>query len=57
MSLPKATPERTTGESPAGDRRDADDHAEEVFPAAGPLPASAGRFGITDPQQWIDLCG
>jgi hypothetical protein len=32
-------------------------HAEGQVPAGTLLPAPASRFGITDPQQWIDLCG
>ena len=40
-----------------GDCREADGHSEEHFTAGEPLPAPARRFGITDPQQWIDLCG
>jgi hypothetical protein len=48
---------RVTSGLPARDHRETDDHAEEIFPAGGLLPAPARRFGITDSQQWIDLCG
>jgi hypothetical protein len=57
MPVSKPATERTAGDLPPRDGREADDHAEQVFLAYCSLPAPAGRFGITDPQQWIDLCG
>jgi hypothetical protein len=57
MPTPKRTAERTPGDPPAADRRETGEHAEEFVPAGGPLPAPAGRFGITDPRCWLDLCG
>ena len=59
MGMPqsKLSPERTVSDLPASDRREAEDQAQELSLAGGPLPAPAGRFGITDPQRWLDLCG
>ena len=53
----KRTRGRAASDLPAGYRWEADDHAEELFPGGSLVPAPARRFGITDAQQWIDLCG
>ena len=47
----------TARRQPARRRRGPNGHAEGLVPAGTLLPAPASRFGITDPQQWIDLCG
>jgi hypothetical protein len=57
MLLSNPRPERTAGDPPPRDRREAGEHGEELFPTFCSLPAPASQFGITDPQQWIDLCG
>jgi hypothetical protein len=57
MFFSKLNPERAAAEHPAVDPREADDQADDLVPVPGPLPAPAGRFGITDPQRWLDLCG
>jgi hypothetical protein len=57
MPKSKLSPERTASDPPASDRRETDDQAQELSRVGGPLPAPAGRFGITDPQRWLDLCG
>jgi hypothetical protein len=53
----KPTRERTASGLPAKNHRETDDQSEELLPTGGLLPAPARRFGITDSQQWIDLCG
>ena len=57
IPMSKLTRGRTASDLPARDRRQTDDHTEQLFPASSPLAASARRFGITDSQHWLDLCG
>jgi hypothetical protein len=57
IPMSKLTRGRTASHLPTRDRRETDDHAEELCPAGGPLPAPARCFGITAFQHWIDLCG
>jgi hypothetical protein len=57
IPMSKRTRGRAASDLPAGYRWEADEHAEAFFPAGGLVPAPARRFGITDAQQWIDLCG
>jgi hypothetical protein len=57
LPLLKRTRRRTASHLLARDRQKPDGHAEGLGLAGGPLPAPARCFGITDFQQWIDLCG
>jgi hypothetical protein len=57
MFFSKLTPERAATDLAAMESREAEEHGEELTAGSTFLPSSAGRFGITDPQQWIDLCG
>jgi hypothetical protein len=57
VSFAKLNSEQTASERAAQESRQADEPVDEVLTDRGPLPAPAWRFGITDPQQWIDLCG
>jgi hypothetical protein len=53
----KLDPERAASDLAGQERREAEEQVEELLPGGCSLPAPARRFGITDPQQWIDLCG
>jgi hypothetical protein len=57
MFFSKPSPEWEATDLAAVERREADEPVHELRAGAAPLPAPAGRFGITDPQQWMDLCG
>ena len=56
MFFSKPNLERVANHLAAQESRQADEHVDELLNDGSPLPAPAGRFGITDPQQWIDLC-
>jgi hypothetical protein len=56
MFFSKPNPERAANDLTAQGSPDADEHVDELLTGGSPLPAPARRFGITDPQQWIDLC-
>src|SRR5262245_49731735 len=49
-------PEPATSEMIAQECPETAEQVAELLTGGGPLPAPAGRFGITDPQKWIDLC-
>ena len=57
MFYSKLTPERAATDLAAMESREAEEQVDELIAGVARLPAPAGRFGITDPQQWIDLCG
>jgi hypothetical protein len=56
MFFSKPNPERAVCDLAAQESQQADEHGDELLPDGNLLPAPAGHFGITDPQQWIDLC-
>jgi hypothetical protein len=56
MFFSKHNPERTAKDQAAQERRQADEPVDELLTGHSALPPPAERFGITDPQQWIDLC-
>jgi hypothetical protein len=57
MLFSKLNPEWAASDLAPQQSRQADEPVDELLTEGGPLPAPAWRFGITDPQQWIDLCG
>jgi hypothetical protein len=57
MAFSKLDRERAASDLAGQESREADEHVDELLTSGSSLPAPAGRFGITDPQQWIDLCG
>ena len=57
MAFSKLDRERAAGDLAGQESREADEQVDELIAGVARLPAPAGRFGITDPQQWIDLCG
>ena len=56
MSFSIHNPEWAASMLAALESRIADEHVDALVTDSSPLPAPAGHFGITDPQQWIDLC-
>src|SRR5262249_54882532 len=51
-----SNPEPATSDLVAQERSETEEQVADLFTGGSPLPAPAGRFGITDPQKWIDLC-
>jgi hypothetical protein len=56
MCFLKPNLERAVKAPVTDENRPAQEPVVELHTDRGPLPAPAWHFGITDAQQWIDLC-